>query len=101
MKYFGIEYYEALFDIKRYATPVVRKGQILNFLFDDETPVLPGGKRMTKGEYIVLSVDTSMCSKDRFVYRLVKNRKKSKYSWHIYTIPIDKAIEAGVVQICA
>ena len=97
MKFNGVEYYEGMGDAKRFPVATLRRGQVIKVLFDDETPPLPGSRRMKRGEYIVLSIVSGLMG--GLSYRLAKNTKSSKYV-HVYnTIAIDKAILGGAILL--
>jgi hypothetical protein len=95
----GVEYYERRGDKHKYTQPKLKVGDTIKLLYNDEDsrPKLPGERRMTRGNYIVQQIRTGFSSKDSLVYVLVKNG--AKYKFCMFTIPIDKAIEAGVIEV--
>jgi hypothetical protein len=95
----GVEYYERRGDKHKYTQPKLKVGDTIKLLYNDEDPrpKLPGERRMTRGNYVVQQIRTGFSSKDSLVYVLVKNG--AKYKFCMFTIPIDKAIEAGVIEV--
>jgi hypothetical protein len=95
----GVEYYERRGDKHKYTQPKLKVGDTIKLLYDDTEPrpKLPGEKRMKRGNYVVQQIRTGFSSKDSLVYVLVKNG--AKYKFCMYTIPIDKAIEGGVIVV--
>ena len=96
MKFQGVDYCELMGDKYKYPQPKLKAGDTIKLLYDDETAPLPGSKQMKRGNYVVVKVDDSLFSKSK-VYSLLKNG--AKYDYRIYTIAIDKAIEAGVIVV--
>lgn len=96
MKYQGVDYCELMGDKRKYAEPKLKSGDAIKVLYDDENPPLPSIKSMKRGNYVVVSVDSSFTG-DRKVYVLLKNGAKHKY--HMHTIAIDKAIDAGMIEV--
>ena len=96
MKFQGVDYCELRGDKYKYPQPKLKAGDTIKLLYDDETAPLPGRKQMKRGNYVVVKVYDSLFSKSK-VYSLLKNG--AKYDYRIYTIAIDKAIEAGVIDI--
>lgn len=97
MKFQGVDYCELRGDKYKYPQPKLKAGDTIKLLYDDETPTVRlGDKRMKRGNYVVVKVDDSLFSKSK-VYSLLKNG--AKYDYRIYTIAIDKAIEAGVIEV--
>ena len=97
MKFNGVDYYEGRGDKRKYTQPKLKVGNTIKLLYDDTELALPGSRRMKRGNYVVQKIHTSFSSKDSFVYVLVKNG--AKYEFHMYTIPIDKAIESGAILV--
>ena len=95
MKYKGVDYCELRGDKHKYVEPKLKAGDTIKFLYDDETLPLPGEKAMKRGNYVVVKVSNSFTGHSK-VYELLKNGAKHKF--HIYTIPIDKAIDAGMIE---
>ena len=95
----GVDYCELRGDKHKYTQPKLKVGDTIKLLYNDEDPrpKLPGERRMTRGNYIVQQIRTGFSSKDSLVYVLVKNG--AKYKFCMFTIPIDKAIEAGVIEV--
>ena len=97
MKFNGTEVYAAMGDQKRFPVPVLKVGQKIRLLHDDETMPLPGSRAMKKGVYVVINVGPSVGS--GFAYRLVKDTKNSRYDHRYNTIAIDKAILQGFIEV--
>ena len=97
MKFQGIDYCELRGDKYKYTQPKLKAGDTIKLLYDDETPTVRlGDKRMKRGNYVVTKVDNGFID-NRKAYVLLKNG--AKYDYLIYTIAIDKAIEAGVIVV--
>ena len=96
MKFNATEYYEGFGDKYKYTQPKLKVGDTIKLLYDDDEPVLPGSRRMKRGNYVVNKIRTSF-GNDSLVHVLVKNG--AKYEFCMFTIPIDKAIEAGVILV--
>ena len=95
----GVDYCELRGDKHKYTQLKLKVGDTIKLLYNDEDPrpKLPGERRMTRGNYVVQQIRTGFSSKDSLVYVLVKNG--AKYKFCMFTIPIDKAIEAGVIEV--
>lgn len=102
----GVEYYERNGDKHKYTQPKLKVGDTIKLLYDmiqllyDDTEPGPksiGEKRTKRGNYVVQQIRTCLFRKDSLVYVLVKNG--AKYEFCMYTIPIDKAIEGGVIVV--
>ena len=97
MKFQGVDYCELRGDKYKYPQPKLKAGDTIKVLYDDETPTVRlGDKRMKRGNYVVTKVDSDFIP-NRKTYALLKNG--AKYDYLIYTIAIDKAIEAGVIVV--
>ena len=95
----GVQYYRGMGDSRR--VPLLAVGDKITLLYDDETPLLAGGKRVRKGTYTVIKVRPSLCSvfvkgDSSLVYDLRKNG--AKYTHGFDHVSIDKALEAGVIK---
>jgi hypothetical protein len=97
MKFQGVDYCELRGDKYKYPQPKLKAGDTIKLLYDDETAPLPGSKQIKRGNYVVTKVDNSSFTGHGKVYALLKNG--AKYDYRIYTIAIDKAIEAGVIVV--
>jgi hypothetical protein len=97
MKLNVVDYYEGRGDKRKYTQPKLKVGDTIKLLYDDTELALPGEKRMKRGNYVVQQIRTCLFRKDSLVYVLVKNG--AKYKFCMYTIPIDKAIEGGVIVV--
>lgn len=97
MKFNGVDYYEGMGDKYKYTQPKLQVGDTIKLSYDDQEFVLPGCRRMKRGNYVVQQIRTSFGRKDSLVYVLVKNG--AKYEFCMFTIPIDKAIDAGVIVV--
>lgn len=97
MKFNGVEYYEGMYDKYKYTQPKLKVGDTVKLLYNDESPNVPGGRRMKRGNYVVQQVRSSIVRNDGLVYVLIKNG--AKYEFCMFTIPIDKAIEDGTIVI--
>lgn len=85
-------------DQKRFPIPVLKVGQKIRFLFNDETTKPDSRTTMiSKGEYTIIDVYSGVGS--RPVYAFIKNAKNSKYVHRYCQIAVDKAILQGFIEI--
>lgn len=98
MKFNGTEVYAAMGDQKRFPVPVLKEGQKICFLFNDETTAPDSKTVMIKaGIYVITSVGKGVG--DWPVYRFIKDTKNSKYLHAYCQIAIDKAISQGFIEV--
>lgn len=102
MKLNGKEYSLLRGDFERYPTPILKTGDKIEILFENQHTTTPGVKNLKKGKYVVKNVHITYVypkSKNDFTYDLVLDRKNSTYVHPYSFIPIDKAINDGAIII--
>jgi hypothetical protein len=95
MKFNGIDYAELRGDNRTFAKPKLHIGMLIKVLHDDTDIPISGCRTMKAGYYDVVNVRESYTGPGK-VYELVKIR--SKYTFAINTIAIDKAIDGGAIK---